>query len=117
MGFITLIKTAEENITGFTVISSVKVEEYVNIDSLFEILKKRVYSFAIHGKNSGILTLATDFSSNDDVLIFLSKHWNVFKDPGTKYITEFNTELLAKFVYKCGHDDGFYDRLNNHPEV
>lgn len=116
MGFITLIKTADENPTGFTVISSVMVKKYAGINSLFDILSKEVYSFAIHGENSGILPLATDFSSDEDVFKHLSKHWIAFKKPETSHITEFKAEILATFVYECGYKDGLNEKIQESPE-
>ena len=92
------------------------VKKYAGIKDLFDILSKEIYSFVIHGENSGILPLATDFSSDDDVFIYLSKHWNAFKKPATSHITEFDAEILATFTFICGYKDGLNEKIQESPE-
>ena len=109
MGFVTLIKTAEETPSGDTIITSVIEKEYLNVEELLDILLRESYVFVIHGKSHGIEPLEVRYTSINAVYQNLLDSRHIFKRPIGEVNNFFDMagNTLAKFTYKCGCDDLF----------
>jgi len=110
MGFVTLIKTAEESPSGTTLITSITEKEYLSVEEFIDILMKELYVFAIHGKDHKVNLLETRYTSLNAVFKDLSKFSYVFKRPIGDRFFDISGNTLVKFAYKCGYNDHRYEK-------
>lgn len=116
MKYITLIKTAVENPSGKTLITSVIEKEYETVEELIDILTIRNYVFAIHGKDHKIDLLTPIFKSDSDVFKFLSEKWHAFKCPLGDDFFGLAGVNFGTFLYECGYVDCYLDNPHRHQE-